>query len=148
MTSVVAVCSELLWPQGEQFPHMVQSSTYFTCPQDVCKSCMSCIKPIGPNIVPCGTPALIVVKSDFTSPIFTRCLRWPRKDVSHLMMKFGSPSEVYVNVKARKEGWRTDRVTRMFKNNSLPSLTCFVDQLPIFFNANHPPMLVQALTYF
>ena len=35
-TSVAGVCSELLWPQGEHFSHMVQSSTYFTCPQDVC----------------------------------------------------------------------------------------------------------------
>ena len=59
---------------------MVQSSTYFTCPQDVCKSFMGFIKPIGPNIVPCGTPALILVKSDFTLQIFTRCLRWHRKD--------------------------------------------------------------------
>ena len=46
---------------------MVQSSTFFTCPQDVCKSFMWCIKPIGPNVVPCGTPALIVVTSDLYS---------------------------------------------------------------------------------
>ena len=32
---------------------MVQSSAYFTCMQDVCKSFMWCIKLIGPNIVPC-----------------------------------------------------------------------------------------------
>ena len=75
---------------------MVQSSTYSTCPQYGCKSFMWCIKPIGPNIVPCGTPALILMKSDFTLPIFTRCLRWHRKDVSHLMMKFGSPSGVHL----------------------------------------------------
>ena len=75
---------------------MMQSSTYFTSPQDVCKSFMWCLKPIGPNIVPCGTPALIVVKSDFTLPSFTRCLRWHRKDVSHLMMTFGSPTEVHL----------------------------------------------------
>ena len=50
MTSAAAVCSELLWLLGEQFSHMVQSSTYFTCSQDVCKSFMWCIKPIGPNM--------------------------------------------------------------------------------------------------
>ena len=55
------------------------------CISRVCKS----------NIVPCGTPALVLVKSDFTLPIFTCCLCWHKKDVNHLMRIFGSPSDVH-----------------------------------------------------
>ena len=51
---------------------------------------------MGPKIVPCGTPALMVVKLDLTMPIFTRCLRWRKKDVSHLVIKFGNPSDAHL----------------------------------------------------
>ena len=44
---------------------------------------------MGPKIVPCGTRALMVVNLDFTLPIFTRCLRWHKKDDSHLVITFG-----------------------------------------------------------
>ena len=50
---------------------------------------------MGPTIVPCGTPALMVV--NFTLPIFTRCLRWHMKDVSHLVITFGYPSDAQVS---------------------------------------------------
>ena len=51
---------------------------------------------MGPKIVPCGTPALMIVSLDFTPPIFTRCLRWHRKDVSHLVIKVGNPSDAHL----------------------------------------------------
>ena len=51
---------------------------------------------MGCLIVPCGTPALIVVNLGFTLPIFTRCLRWHKKDVSHLVIKFGNPSDAHL----------------------------------------------------
>ena len=43
---------------------------------------------MGPKIVPCGTPGLMVVNLDLTLPIFTRCLRWYKKDVGHSFIKF------------------------------------------------------------
>ena len=51
---------------------------------------------MGPKIVLCGTLALMVVNLDFTLPIFTRCLRWHKKDVSHLVIKFGNPSDAHL----------------------------------------------------
>jgi len=49
--------------------------------QSVCIDMMYKIN--GPNSIPCGTPALMVVNFDFILPIFTRCLRWHRNDVSY-----------------------------------------------------------------
>ena len=50
---------------------------------------------MGPKSVPCGTHALMVVNLYFTLPIFTRCLRWHKKDVSHLVIKLGNPSDAH-----------------------------------------------------
>ena len=49
-----------------------------------------------PKIVPCGMAALMVVYFDLIQPIFTRCLRWHKNDVSHLVIKFGSPSDAHL----------------------------------------------------
>ena len=46
---------------------------------------------MGPNIVPCGTPALMLVNFDVILPTFTRCLRWHRNDASHLVIQFSRP---------------------------------------------------------
>ena len=51
---------------------------------------------MGPKIFPCGTPALIVEYFDFILPIFTRCLHWHKNDVSHLIIKFGSPIDAHL----------------------------------------------------
>ncbi|KAK2176320.1 hypothetical protein NP493_670g00006 [Ridgeia piscesae] len=59
---------------------------------------------MGPKIVHCGTPALMVVNLDFTLPIFTRCLRWHKKDVRHLVIKFGNPSDAHL---VRIHWWST-----------------------------------------
>ena len=47
----------------------------------------------GPNIIPCGTSALMVVKFDSILPTFTRCLSWHKNVVSHLVITFGRPSD-------------------------------------------------------
>ena len=49
----------------------------------------------GPNIGPCGTPALMIVNFEYILPTFTRCLRWHRNDVSYLVITFGRPSDAY-----------------------------------------------------
>ena len=95
-TSSAAVWSELLTHEGARDSQIVQSSTYLTWSQFVHKSFIWCTKPVGPKIVPYGTPALMVVNLDFTLPIFTRCLRWHKKDVSHLVITFGNPSDAHL----------------------------------------------------
>ena len=82
-------------PEDEKASHSVQPSTHFICSHTVFRSLIWCRKPTGPNIVPCGIPALKVVYSDFTLPIFTRYLNRHRKDVSHLMTTFGGPSDAH-----------------------------------------------------
>ena len=74
-TSPAATWSELSIQEDEIASHIMQSSTYFICSHTIWSSLIWCRKPVGPNSVPCGTPALTVVYSDFTLPIFTRCLR-------------------------------------------------------------------------
>ena len=98
-TSSAATWSELSIPEDGKASHIVQSSTYFIRSHTLCRSLIWCRKPIGPNIVPCGTPALTVVYSDFTLPIFTFCLRWHRKDVSHLMTTLRNTSDAHFVIK-------------------------------------------------
>ena len=52
-----------------------------------------------PKIVPCGTAALVVVYFDLIQPIFTRCLRWHKNDISHLVIKCGSPSDAHLVIR-------------------------------------------------
>ena len=50
----------------------------------------------GAETVRSGTPVLIVEYFDFILPIFTRCLRWHKNSVSHLITTFGSPIDAHL----------------------------------------------------
>ena len=85
-------------------------------------------KPIGPKIVPCGTPALTVVNLDITQPILTRCIHWHKQYVSQLVIKCSNPSDANLVSKI----WWSTRSNAFLKSTSSTRIMVPLDSSAAF----------------